>query len=82
MIEEQPTDVARARTDRMRHTATTEIPLEQWEGEGGAIPPGETGAAPSKGAATAVGTRVAPPADPPGSGESDPDAITERHVFG
>ncbi len=65
MTEEQPNDVSAARAAAVPHAPARELPLQQWEGEGGAMPTDESRAASSKAATT----------------EADPDAITERHFF-
>ena len=81
MTEEQPNDVSNARAAAVPHAPARELPLQQWEGEGGAMPTGASRASGSTVATTKVGSVTAQHSAQPRCDEVDPDAITERHFF-
>jgi hypothetical protein len=81
MTENQPIDVSPARPAAAPQAHPKELPLQQWEGEGGATPIDSSRAEASTAATTIAGSEVAPPTDQPSRGAVDPDAITERHFF-
>ncbi|HXQ11615.1 MAG TPA: hypothetical protein VN805_11535 [Caulobacteraceae bacterium] len=81
MIEEQPIDVCPARAVAINHAPAKELPLQQWEGEGGAAPTDAAGAEGSTVATTTLAAGTAPLADQPRRDAVDADAITERHFF-
>jgi len=81
MTDEQPIYVSPERDVAIHHAPAKELPLQQWEGEGGAMPTGASRSAGSTVATTKVGSVTAPRSAQPRCDEVDPDAITERHFF-